>query len=425
MLLFVGLTLTFFIVGCSSTLPLVSVEEAMSYEKAYLQEYEKNADKWQTQGTVKFVQPSNKKEKCLVYVGVDTNSDKTLENDYQLYWSGECKNGYAYGYGAEVEQFGFSHLEQIGFYEKGEIKSLGYQKHKRSTWNYKEFYGSFTKRGFKGFTILVSEQNGELEMETSWVTSMDSNQLLSFQLSSSPFYPGIAIVKRFPNFSYVFFHNLNDELSNWKLSVSLENSENQSNGYGFIIKKADDSILGYEIVDNELKRYVRLPDEYLQHMQKIQIEITEQLKPTEKASQEARLVREKVLKKLCKNTKNLHSAFQEVCEYEKNEAKLVDRVESKKALVMQQRAAKIAQMQKERELELLERQVQNQEWQTLFNQLNNSSQQVQQQSNFLIQQLEQQNSNMLNTMMQNQQNQRMQNSLDSINNNLRRLRMGF
>lgn len=61
----------------------------------------------------------NKKEECKVYVSINPNDDKTKKADYSLYWDGECKDGFAYGLGREIENTMLSNLQQIGYYDKG------------------------------------------------------------------------------------------------------------------------------------------------------------------------------------------------------------------------------------------------------------------------------------------------------------------
>ena len=108
--------------GClgQPSLPSVSEEEAFKYEKQYLAEWEnwKQQNK-NTKPSFKWIQPKNKKEECKVYVGIDSENDKTTKSDYALYWDGECKDGYAYGLGREIEKTMFTDLQQIGIYENG------------------------------------------------------------------------------------------------------------------------------------------------------------------------------------------------------------------------------------------------------------------------------------------------------------------
>ena len=39
-----------------------------------------------TKPSFKWIQPKNKKEECKVYVGIDSENDKTTKSDYALYW---------------------------------------------------------------------------------------------------------------------------------------------------------------------------------------------------------------------------------------------------------------------------------------------------------------------------------------------------
>ena len=61
---------------------------------------------------VEWVQPHNKKDKCLVYRDYINNYPRTKEyewdrqngeEDYRVYWDGKCKNGYAFGLGRDIE----------------------------------------------------------------------------------------------------------------------------------------------------------------------------------------------------------------------------------------------------------------------------------------------------------------------------------
>ncbi len=119
------LSIIYLLSGCAGkTMSKVTEEEVGKYEKMYFAEYEqikkKNKEKYANyQEPFKWIQPKNKKESCKVYVSINPNDDKTEKSDYSLFWDGECKDGYAYGLGREIENTMLNNIQQIGYYEKG------------------------------------------------------------------------------------------------------------------------------------------------------------------------------------------------------------------------------------------------------------------------------------------------------------------
>ena len=118
------LILFLLISGCSSTpkLPLISEEEAFKYEKEYLAEYEQLKSDFSDQSAVKWVQPLNKNSPCKVYVGISKEEDRTLDDNYKIYWDGGCKNGYANGLGREFERATVLNMEALAIYKGKEEK---------------------------------------------------------------------------------------------------------------------------------------------------------------------------------------------------------------------------------------------------------------------------------------------------------------
>ena len=106
--------------GCASTprIPTVDENEAFKYERKYLSEYEQLKNKYTNQSVYKWVQPANKKSSCKVYVGISkATENRTLDENYKIYWDGGCKNGYANGLGREFERGTVLNMEALAIYQ--------------------------------------------------------------------------------------------------------------------------------------------------------------------------------------------------------------------------------------------------------------------------------------------------------------------
>ncbi len=105
-LLLIALTLTISI-GCATKVNLDDPSIPMKHEKAiyqfeenYIAEY--NATVKKVTYNDEWVQPDNKEEACLTFSSVLEGMQliSTIPN-FETYWDGECKDGYAYGLGRE------------------------------------------------------------------------------------------------------------------------------------------------------------------------------------------------------------------------------------------------------------------------------------------------------------------------------------
>ena len=83
-------------VACATITPAiqtVSVSEAFKYEQKYLAEYESektnNSNALESSLIIKWIQPSNKKELCKVYVGFYQGNDRTVKENYKIFWDGK------------------------------------------------------------------------------------------------------------------------------------------------------------------------------------------------------------------------------------------------------------------------------------------------------------------------------------------------
>ena len=105
--------------GCASTsrIPTMDENEAFKYERKYLAEYEQLKNNFSDQSSVKWIQSANKKLPCKVYVGISKTEDRTLDENYKIYWDGGCKNGYANGLGREFERGIVFNMDALVIYQ--------------------------------------------------------------------------------------------------------------------------------------------------------------------------------------------------------------------------------------------------------------------------------------------------------------------
>ena len=221
------------------------LDKIEQYEKGYFQEYEEikeNAPKLE----VVWVQPRNKKEPCKVYVEYsDINPLK--DYSYKLFWDGECKNGYAYGLGREIEKANLTDRWQIGIYDKGQPKGSSIYNDILHS-NYGEGESNY---GASSHQIIrrVFEKNGDINVfyETGTSGNLKEPALL---IVTSPFLDNAKILRKiYPNFRYEYIDFTNNPDSQKEFKFAIFNKENNKNGWSYE-KFKNGNIKGY-VYDNE------------------------------------------------------------------------------------------------------------------------------------------------------------------------------
>lgn len=106
---FLPLTSVFVIAGCANGPSVMSYEDASAFERSLLA----RETSLPTMPDKLYTQPANKKEPCKL----PTTQDQIERPNFQAYWDGECKNGFAFGLGRDIAISDTHHVEEITIHE--------------------------------------------------------------------------------------------------------------------------------------------------------------------------------------------------------------------------------------------------------------------------------------------------------------------
>ncbi len=340
--------------GCSSgqaTLPKVSESEVSKYEASYMAEYQELKQQYANWNpTMKWVQPKNIEKDCKVYVGINPDDDKTTKPNYELFWDGECKEGYAYGLGREIENTKLESLHQIGYYERGKAVDYCASFDPLNNW-YREQECSYDHTVANHYVMThINENGGNLQVSyTFGVTGTpDKPQLLT---KTYPFHDIIEHFKVYPNFYYTIQDIRSNEFDNRSFEFFIKNKADTVNGFSFATLKNGQSN-GGEIVNGSLTRRVQLPQSYFQKANEILSEVRAASNIALDAQKKALIIKEKYKKKICKDNVSIdfmdNDEYKAICNEDNKFAKLQSRIKTKLAEIEQQKNAKRSQLNEQR-----------------------------------------------------------------------------
>lgn len=316
--------------SAESSSPIISEEEANKYEIAYLKEYEELKKSVQ-EPTVKWIQPKNKKEACKVYVGIDSKDDHTLKDSYALYWDGDCKDGYAYGLGREMEYRDYSYHYQIGIYKNGmpedycvninEAEGITIE----GTCNY-----SKEKPDYRVYT-KIKENEKDLEL-TYQYGSFNDVMNPYFLVASSPFLDKKKFIKAYPNFKYSITDFSNDEFESRKYQFEMTNKNNRTYGYSSSVYKNNKTFSG-ETIDGKRVRQVELDKKYTERYYDLLLEIQQEADKALSAQEKAIIIKTKYKMKICKDKIKVtfidNDEYKSICEEDKKFGQLRVKINEK------------------------------------------------------------------------------------------------
>jgi hypothetical protein len=300
--------------GCSSTpktapLPIISENDALSFESKLLSEYEQiKLNKPVEKSIIKWVQPVNKKESCKVFIKRKNNNQ--LSTTHKIYWDGKCKNGYANGLGREFERDTLENMNAIALYN-GEKKEPKYFQHTYNL-NGASAIGDINNNYISSKIITDDKLVFNIVSMTGY---FDKSNNYSTFIASSPFSKRIMYVKNYPNFSYNFFKN-NSEFGDVIERISMKDKKGNYIGY-MLETLRDGSKNHYEMTEhkNKVKRFVRLPKSYIEKMLAIKSEIIKNAKKASIAEKSANIAIKQYMLTICKNSASV--AFIDDTEYKK------------------------------------------------------------------------------------------------------------
>ena len=346
--------------GCigKPSLPQIDDAEAFSYIKEYEAKYEKVKEQNKNlESSFKWIQPKNKKEQCKIYVGINSNDDKTLKLDYILYWDGECKSGYASGLGREIEKTMIEEEHQIGFYEGGKainyctysIPLEGIQKEGECSY--------LSSKPEHYVATIINDKQGNLEIKQHIGVSASINTPVMY-VEQSPFNPIVTFIKGYPNFGYVITDFTKDEFDIRNFQFDIKNNQNGKiikNGFGFASMKQGGVNAG-EMINETLVRRVQLPQSYFDEVDNIFNEIKTHVNIALDAQKKAQIIKEKYKTKICKDSINIdfmdNNEYKDICNEEKKFEELKNKIDEKLAQIEKQKQAKREQINQQKIIQI-------------------------------------------------------------------------
>ncbi len=323
-----------FINACSvhTPLPKVSIQDIERYYTLYSDELEGITKNQNDKKIVKWIQASNKEEPCKVFVGTSTDDDRTVNPEYQIFWDGECKNGFAYGIGREFERGVLVDMEAIAIYSGKEIEP-DYYIHKFNL-NNVLIEGELNK-GYVVRTTIEDNMNLNIQYQYGYFGRSGRANLTNDPAlvnTTSPFHDNSVFVKAYSNYSYQIIDYTNNEFDNRRYEVMLLDKNTQPNGYGFSVSKQ-----GYrnsaEFSHGTLVRKVQLPPSYLGEIDSIFQEVKEAGRKAIEAQKKALMVKKQYKKRICKDSITVsfidNAEYKEICNENNYYEKLKEKVDEK------------------------------------------------------------------------------------------------
>lgn len=402
MRILLGILCVSMLIGCGAT--KISSEEAFKYERMYAQQ-SSNIEKPKTE--YKYVQAQNKKQACKIA----TSSDKTDDKDYKIFWDGDCVNGYAHGLGREFEIDDENFTEQIGIYEKGKPKD--YHTAYNRTQNMKfEGYSNYDDIHYK-YAMQVSLGQGDINIVNTWFYEDDKLHAI-FQ--SSPFSDTsmLGYFNSLHNYAYRLIDYSNDEFSNLKSTFETLDSNAKLNGFAIYSYK-NGGVDHFEFASGNLKRKkLSLPQDYLDNINAKLNEARKALSLIETAQKKAQSIESKYKSKICASKTKVsfmdNEKYMAICNDDKLQAEIYKLAQDKLALIEKQKAAKREQIYREKMIALQQQQQQQQAWDNLNRQINDTRNNINQQTQRMQQQMQHED--------RMYELRRLNNNLQQINNKL-------
>lgn len=360
----VGVLGAFIFSGCvgQPSIPKVEEEEVSKYEKTYLAEYELiKQQNINYKPSFQWVQPKNKKEECKVYVSINPNDDKTKKADYSLYWDGECKDGFAYGLGREIENTMLENLQQLGYYDKGKAIDYCVIFDPINNWEINgECSYDFNKANHYVKTS-INEKNGDLNIYYEFGIDGNFNNA-QMMMRTYPFFDVVEYYKAYPNYSYIITDFTKNEFDNRNYEFNVREHKNgKFHGFGFASLKNGYTNAG-EMVNGTLTRRVELPQSYFNKANSIFAEIKNEANIALESQRRALIIKEKYKNKICKDSVKVdfmdNKEYKAICNENEKIAQLKTKIDAKLAQIEQQKQAKRQQQNEQRLIQAREAEAQ-------------------------------------------------------------------
>ncbi|GHV07512.1 hypothetical protein AGMMS50229_14490 [Campylobacterota bacterium] len=335
-----------FLSGCAASIAQINDQEAFKYEREQQQVLAgMNLSEPKSSRAVKWVQPANKKEPCKVYVGFNPDNDHTKGNGYKIFWDGECKDGYVFGLGREIEITGniLEKQEQIGIYKNGMAEQLCVHRFWQDNAAIESSgecpYGGNKPEHRVLRRIAEDPRNFDILNVVSF-TSYD--QLLEFGYSS--FSDTVLMRKRTPAGGYVIFDNTEDEFDAVELVIEPRDKNGKAHGFA-VLNGKDGNATHSEFVHGELVRRVTLPSPYLQFLDSTIKEIQTMASKAAVASENALEIKKAYLTKICKSNTRVsfmnNNEYRAICD---EDAKIAKKTQQRLATIKAEKEQKRSEL---------------------------------------------------------------------------------
>ena len=323
--------------GCTGQpyIPQVEEIEVNKYEKAYMAEYETiRQQNTNYQPSFKWIQPKNKKDECMIWVGYNPVDDRTIKNGYTLYWDGECTDGYADGLGSVFEISQFADRQQIATYSKGNPDTYCVNLDPLNGITKEGECLYYTDKPSHYVKTTVADKQGDLNIAYEFGVEMSKISPMII-MRSWLFYDVVEYYKIYPNFSYAIADLTKNEFDNRNYEFNLKEHKNgKYNGYSFATMKQGFTDSG-EMVNGTLSRRVQLPQSYFDKANLILNEIKNEANIALDAQRKALVIKEKYKKKICKNDVQVdfmdNDEYKTICKEDEKFANLKVKIDKKLA----------------------------------------------------------------------------------------------
>lgn len=338
----------YFFSGCVGQPSIAKLDdaEAFKYEKSYQNQYEQiKTEMAKYKASYQWVQPKNKNEACKIY----SIGDKSSKPGYELFWDGECKDGYAYGLGREIENSLYNSNETIAFFQNGKAVEYcsQYDKLKGQTVDGECSYG-YEKSNL--FVITnINEKNGDINIEYQFGSNGSVSTPKMFMITS-PFSDITRYFKSYPNFTYAV-DDTSKERSISKLMFYIYNERKMHNGYEIMVKN-DNQHIAFEMNNNRRTRFVDLSNEYIKSRYAILDEVRNNATLAMDAQQKALFIKEKYKNVICKESVKVdfmdNKEYKAICEEDKKISELKSKIDAKLARLGREKELQLAQENEQR-----------------------------------------------------------------------------
>jgi hypothetical protein len=346
-----GLFLLIFIAlisGCASapSLPIVDDNEAFKYERKYLAEYEQLKSNFSDTSTVKWVQAKNKKTACKIYVGISKDNDRTLDENYTIYWDGACKNGYANGLGREFERGTVLNMEALAIYQGKQQKPQYFI----NTYylDNKVQEGDINNGYYVETTINEDNFNFDVAYKYGYFDYLKMPALITH---SSPFNDTVMYTKSYLNYHYQLYDFSRDEFQNTKYAFYMLNQSHQRIGFGFETPK-NGAVSSGEYSNGNVLRLVKLPQSFFNNANAITSEVKQAGQQAINSQKKALQVKKQYMNRICKQSVTVNFIdnveYKRICNDSEYFSSLKEKMNAKLAQINESKQQKREQLNQQK-----------------------------------------------------------------------------